>query len=121
MPFNYFRLHDYQFTLPPLYIFFSDIFSSLDFLRLNLPNKVLVNISKQMFRKAFKWQYTEDASLNVHRDHSLEYKTVKISRSWIDFPKNRKIKVVSKYRIYDFLHLKIQMVIFAYHCRKEEI
>ena len=34
---------------------------------------------------------------------------------------NRKIKVVSKYRIYDFLHLKIQMVIFAYHCRKEEI
>ena len=35
--------------------------------------------------------------------------------------KIEKIKVVSKYRIYDFLHLKIQMVIFAYHCRKEEI
>ena len=39
----------------------------------------------------------------------------------IFFKKIEKIKVVSKYRIYDFLHLKIQMVIFAYHCRKEEI
>ena len=116
-------------TVIYFWIFFSwhDL-EILNFLRLNLPNKVLVNISKQMFRKAFKWQYTEDASLNVHTRTTPWniVKPSKISKSeghGIFFFKKKieKIKVFSKYRIYDFLHLKIQMVIFAYHCRKEEI